>query len=56
MTSQEALNDEEIASSWVGEAPKLNSTVTLVDYDPEWPKVYEREAAPVRGVTPHDGA
>jgi GrpB-like predicted nucleotidyltransferase (UPF0157 family)/protein-L-isoaspartate O-methyltransferase len=50
MTSQEALNDDEIASAWVGEAPKLNSTVTLADYDPEWPKLFEREAERIRGV------
>ncbi|RSM37296.1 methyltransferase domain-containing protein [Amycolatopsis balhimycina DSM 5908] len=50
MTSQEALNDAGIASAWVGEAPKLESTVTLADYDPEWPKLFEREAGRIRGV------
>src|SRR5213080_3963093 len=50
MTSQEALNEEKIQGAWVGEAPKLNSTVTLTDYDPEWPKLFEREAERIRGV------
>ncbi|RSD08653.1 GrpB family protein [Amycolatopsis eburnea] len=51
MSSQEALSDDEIESGWVGgEAPKLNSTVTLVDYDPEWPKLFEREAERIRDV------
>ncbi|MEV6626432.1 GrpB family protein [Amycolatopsis sp. NPDC051106] len=51
MTSQEALSEDEIESGWVGgEAPKLNSTVTLVDYDPEWPKLFEREAERIRGA------
>jgi GrpB-like predicted nucleotidyltransferase (UPF0157 family)/SAM-dependent methyltransferase len=50
MTSQEALSEDEIESGWVGEAPKLNSTVTLVDYDPEWPRLFEREAERIRGA------
>ncbi|MCR6482600.1 GrpB family protein [Amycolatopsis sp. OK19-0408] len=37
-------------SPWVGERPKLNSTVTLADYDPEWPKLFEREAGRIRDV------
>ncbi|WP_086852949.1 GrpB family protein, partial [Amycolatopsis kentuckyensis] len=50
MTSQEALSDEELQSAWVGEAPKLNSTVTLADYDPEWPRLFDREAERIRGA------
>ncbi|MGK3203689.1 GrpB family protein [Amycolatopsis sp. MEPSY49] len=51
MTSQEALRETEIESGWVGgDAPQLNSTVLLVDYDPEWPKLFEREAERIRGV------
>jgi GrpB-like predicted nucleotidyltransferase (UPF0157 family)/SAM-dependent methyltransferase len=51
MTSQEALSDDEIESGWVaGEAPKLDSTVNLADYDPEWPELFEREAERIRGV------
>jgi len=51
MTSQGALSEDEIESGWVGgEAPKLNSTVLLVDYDPEWPKLFEREAERIRSV------
>ncbi|APU17137.1 GrpB family protein [Actinoalloteichus fjordicus] len=43
-------SDEDIRSSWVAEPPKLNSTVTLADYDPEWPRLYEREAERIRGL------
>ena len=50
MTSQEALSDDQIDAIWVGEAPEHNSTITLVDYDPEWPKLFEREAERIRGV------
>lgn len=42
--------EEEIHSAWVTERPKLNSTVTLVEYDPEWPRLFEREAERIRGV------
>lgn len=50
MTSQEALSDDELQGAWVGEAPELNSTVTLADYDPEWPRLFEREAERIRGA------
>jgi GrpB-like predicted nucleotidyltransferase (UPF0157 family)/protein-L-isoaspartate O-methyltransferase len=46
--SQPAFTDEQIQAAWVGEAPQLNSTVTLAEYDPEWPKLYEREAERIR--------
>ncbi|HET6504659.1 MAG TPA: GrpB family protein [Amycolatopsis sp.] len=42
--------DAEIRASWVGEAPVLNATVTLAEYDPEWPVLFEREAARIRGL------
>ncbi|MEQ0557696.1 GrpB family protein [Amycolatopsis sp. NEAU-NG30] len=50
MTSQEALSEDEIQGAWVGEAPQLNSTVTLADYDPQWPLIFEREAERIRRV------
>ncbi|WP_370961360.1 GrpB family protein [Amycolatopsis sp. cg9] len=50
MSSQEAQSEAEIAAAWVGEPPKLDSTVTLVDYDPEWPALFEREATRIREV------
>ncbi|MEV6875926.1 GrpB family protein [Amycolatopsis sp. NPDC051128] len=50
MTSQEALSEDEIQAISVGGAQQLNSTVTLADYDPEWPELFEREAERIRGV------
>jgi GrpB-like predicted nucleotidyltransferase (UPF0157 family) len=50
MTEQNALTDEQIAAIWVGEPPEHNSTITLAEYDPEWPELFEREAARIRGV------
>ncbi|MEU7004560.1 GrpB family protein [Nonomuraea sp. NPDC046570] len=44
-----SMTAEEIESANLGSAPKLNSQVTLADYDPEWPLVFEREAARIRG-------
>ncbi|WP_236791279.1 GrpB family protein [Amycolatopsis sp. GM8] len=46
----EAYSDDEIHDSWVTEPPVLNSTVTLAEYDPEWPRLYEREAARIRSI------
>ncbi|ASO22320.1 GrpB-like predicted nucleotidyltransferase (UPF0157 family) [Actinoalloteichus hoggarensis] len=41
-------SDEDVRSAWVDEPPTLNATVTLADYDPEWPRLYEREAERIR--------
>jgi GrpB-like predicted nucleotidyltransferase (UPF0157 family) len=46
----EQYTDEEITSAWVVKPPELNSGVTLLEYDPEWPRLYEREAERIRGA------
>ncbi|MTD59261.1 GrpB family protein [Amycolatopsis pithecellobii] len=46
----EAFSDEEIRAAFVAEPPVLNGTITLADYDPGWPRLYEREAARIRSV------
>ncbi|HJQ46821.1 MAG TPA: GrpB family protein [Amycolatopsis sp.] len=45
-----AYREDEIRQAWVTEAPVLNSTVTLAEYDPGWPGLYEREAARIRSA------
>ncbi|NKQ53671.1 GrpB family protein [Amycolatopsis sp. K13G38] len=45
-----AYREDEIQAAWVDEAPVLNSTVTLAEYNPRWPSLYEREAARIRSV------
>ena len=45
---REASSHEDIRASWVREAPVLNSTVHLAEYDPAWPGLFEREARRVR--------
>ena len=44
------LTDEEIRAATIGELPEHNAPVALAEYDPEWPRLYEREAARIRGA------
>jgi GrpB-like predicted nucleotidyltransferase (UPF0157 family) len=44
------LTDEEIRASTIGELPEHNARIDLAEYDPEWPRLYEREAARIRGA------
>ncbi|WP_020658087.1 GrpB family protein [Amycolatopsis benzoatilytica] len=48
--SRQQFGETEIQAAWVGEAPKLGTTITLAEYDPEWPRLYEREAARIRAA------
>jgi len=45
-----AAYDESLAKSYVGPPPELQSQIEVADYDPEWPRLYEREAARIRDV------
>jgi len=44
------LSDEEIRAAVVGELVEHNSTIHLAEYDPEWPRLFEREAERIRGA------
>lgn len=44
------MTEEQIQAAHVGALVPLNQPVQLADYDPEWPRLYEREAARVRAV------
>ena len=44
------MTDEQIQASNVGVPAILNQPVLIVDYDPEWPKRFEREAARIRAA------
>ena len=44
------MTEAQIKASNVGTPAVLNQPVLLVDYDPEWPKLFEREAARLRGA------
>lgn len=49
-TSQPPRSDREIRDAWVAEPPRLDGTVTLVDYDPRWPAQFARAAERIRGA------
>ena len=44
------MTEEELRAAWVREPPRLTGKVRLVDYDPEWPRLYRREAERIRAV------
>ena len=48
--SDERVRDDEIEAAWVEAPPELNATITLAEYDPDWPRRYERLAATVRAA------
>jgi GrpB-like predicted nucleotidyltransferase (UPF0157 family) len=43
-------SDEEIAAARIGPPEALNSTIYLARYDPEWPRLFEREVERVRAA------
>jgi GrpB-like predicted nucleotidyltransferase (UPF0157 family) len=38
------LTDEEIRAATIGDLREHNATIDLAEYDPEWPRLYERES------------
>lgn len=46
------LTDEQIRAAHVGEVKLLNGRILLVDYDPRWAELFEREASRIRAVLP----
>jgi GrpB-like predicted nucleotidyltransferase (UPF0157 family) len=42
--------DERIRAAHVGDLTPLNGPIRLVDYDPRWAELFEREAARIRAV------
>jgi GrpB-like predicted nucleotidyltransferase (UPF0157 family) len=46
----EALREEEIRASTVGELRMHGGPITLVPYDDRWPKLFARQAEHIRGV------
>jgi GrpB-like predicted nucleotidyltransferase (UPF0157 family) len=45
-----AAYEQDMAKSWVGPPPTLRTRIEIRDYDPEWPRLFEREAARVRSA------
>ena len=47
---QTPYTDDEIEAMIIGEPPPTFQPVVLVDYDPEWPRLYAREESRIRGA------
>ena len=45
-----AAYDESLAKAYVGPPPELKSKIEIVDYDPGWPALYEREEVRIRAA------
>jgi GrpB-like predicted nucleotidyltransferase (UPF0157 family) len=44
------MTEEEIRVAWVTEPPRLVGRIEVADYDPAWPRLFEREADRIRAV------
>jgi GrpB-like predicted nucleotidyltransferase (UPF0157 family) len=44
------LTDDEIRAATVGELQPLTGPIALVDHDPRWPQLFDREAARIRAA------
>jgi GrpB-like predicted nucleotidyltransferase (UPF0157 family) len=44
------LTEEDIRTHTVGELKPLSGQIRIVDYDPQWPKLFEREADRIRAA------
>jgi GrpB-like predicted nucleotidyltransferase (UPF0157 family) len=49
-TTRKETSEEELQAAWIDGAKRHDAPVTLVDYDPEWPALYAREEARIRGI------
>ncbi len=45
-----ARREAEIRAATVGEPVRIDGAITLVEYDPEWPRRFAREASRIRGA------
>src|SRR3954452_25393048 len=44
------MTEEQLRASTIGEPEARNGPITLVDYDPDWPRLYDREADRIRSA------
>jgi GrpB-like predicted nucleotidyltransferase (UPF0157 family) len=47
---REPTIEERLRAAWVTEPPKLTGRIQVVDYDPDWPRLFRREAERIRAV------
>jgi GrpB-like predicted nucleotidyltransferase (UPF0157 family) len=44
------MTEEKLRAAWVTEPPKLTGKIQVVDHDPDWPRLFEREAERIGAV------
>ncbi|MDP9369535.1 MAG: GrpB family protein, partial [Chloroflexota bacterium] len=44
------MTEAELQAVTIGELTPHSGPIELVDYDPEWPRLFEREATAIRAV------
>jgi GrpB-like predicted nucleotidyltransferase (UPF0157 family) len=49
-TRRQPLTEEQIRAATVGELPPLRGRIVLADYDPGWPRLFQREARRIRAA------
>jgi GrpB-like predicted nucleotidyltransferase (UPF0157 family)/uridine kinase len=49
-SSSRPLTEEQIRAAHVGEVKPLHGRILIVDYDPQWAELFEREAARIRSA------
>ncbi|NLK97254.1 MAG: GrpB family protein [Epulopiscium sp.] len=45
-----SISDKELQKITVGDLKPHNAQITIVEYDPDWPQIFEREANRIRSV------
>ena len=48
------LTEDQIRAHTIGELKPLSGPIRIVDYDPQWPELFEREADRIRAVLGHE--
>jgi GrpB-like predicted nucleotidyltransferase (UPF0157 family) len=48
------MSDEQIVAANIGELKPHNAPIALVEYDPEWPQLFQREERRIRGALGED--
>jgi GrpB-like predicted nucleotidyltransferase (UPF0157 family) len=49
-TTRHETTEEELQRAWVDGAPRHDASITLAEYDSQWPALYAREEARLRSV------
>jgi GrpB-like predicted nucleotidyltransferase (UPF0157 family) len=47
---REPMTEQDLRAAWVVEPPRLTGKIQVVDYDPEWPRLFQREAQRINEV------